>query len=91
MPAVEPETLICGPWPKLSQAQLRCQQAAHSPHFILAAARFPKVGDGGELCVNGLAVEPAVVEVHDCFLRVLLAPKLHPKRTHRSTISFRLH
>lgn len=48
----------------------------HSPHFILAAASFPKVSDGGELCVNGLAVEPPVVEVHDCFLCILLATKL---------------
>lgn len=49
----------------------------YSPHFILAAASFSEVSDGGELCVNGLAVEPAVVQVHDCFLCILLTAKLH--------------
>lgn len=48
-----------------------------SPHLILAAAGFPEVGDGGQLCVDGLGVEPSVVQVHDCFLCVLLATELH--------------
>lgn len=47
-----------------------------SPHFVLAAASFPEVSDGGELCVDGLAVEPTVVQVHDRFFCVFLAPKL---------------
>lgn len=48
-----------------------------SPHLILAAAGFPEVGDGGQLCVDGLGVEPSVVQVHDRFLCVLLATELH--------------
>lgn len=54
----------------------------HSPHFILAAASFPEVGDGGQLCVNGLTIEPSIVEVHDRFLCVLLTPKLDTDDTH---------
>lgn len=46
-------------------------------HFILAAASFPEVSDGGELCVDGLSIEPAVVKVHDCFLCILLTTKLN--------------
>lgn len=50
-----------------------------SPHLILAAAGFPEVGDGGQLCVDGLGVEPSVVQVHDGFLCVLLATELHTR------------
>lgn len=56
--------------------------AQYSPHFILAAAGFPEVSDWGELCVDGLAIEPAVVQVHNGFLCILLVTKLHPKDTH---------
>lgn len=45
-------------------------------HFILAAAGFPEVSDWGELCVDGLAIEPAVVQVHNGFLCILLVTKL---------------
>lgn len=53
----------------------------YSPHFILAAASFPEVSDWRELCVDGLGVEPAVVQVHDGFLCILLATKLHTGHT----------
>lgn len=46
-------------------------------HFILAAASFPEVSDGRELCVDGLGVEPAIIQVHDCFLCILLTTKLN--------------
>lgn len=49
----------------------------YSPHFILAAASFPEVSDRGELCVDGLAIKPTVVQVHDCFLCILLTTKLY--------------
>ena len=45
-------------------------------HLVLPAARLPKVGDGAELRVDGAAAEPAVVEVLDGPLGVLLAPEL---------------
>lgn len=48
----------------------------HLPHFILAAAGFPEVGHGRELGVDGLPVEPAVVQVDHGLLRVLLAAEL---------------
>lgn len=48
-----------------------------SPHLILAAAGFSKVGNWRELCVDGLSVEPAVIQVHDGFLCILLTTKLH--------------
>lgn len=47
-----------------------------SPHLILATASFPEVSDRGELCVNGLPVEPTVVEVHDRFLGILFPAEL---------------
>lgn len=47
-----------------------------SPHLVLATTSFPEVSDRGELCVNGLPVEPTVVEVHDCFLSILLSAEL---------------
>lgn len=46
------------------------------PHFILAAAGFPEVGHGRELGVDGLPVEPAVVQVDHGLLRVLLTAEL---------------
>lgn len=65
-----------------------------SPHLVLATTSFPEVSDGGELCVNGLPVEPAVIEVHDCFLSILLSAELrdmqrydHPRKI-RITIQF---
>lgn len=61
---------------------LRHLSRCYSPHFILTAARFPEVRDGGELCVDGLAVEPTVVQVHDCFLSVLLTTELHNEDNH---------
>jgi len=45
-------------------------------HLVLAAAGLPEVGDGAELGVDGSAAEPAVVEVLDGSLGVLLAPEL---------------
>lgn len=51
-----------------------------SPHLVLATASFPEVSDGGELGVNGLPVEPTVVEVHDRFLGVLLPAELREMR-----------
>lgn len=62
------------------------------PHLILAAAGFPEVSDGGQLCVDGLGVEPSVVQVHDCFLCVLLATELHIHTntyTHHTNIGFK--
>lgn len=57
----------------------------HSPHLILAAARFPEVSDGGELCVDGLGVEPAIIQVHDGLLCILLTTELHRERTPKIT------
>lgn len=52
------------------------------PHFILTATSFPEVSDWRELSVDGLGVEPAVVQVHDGFLCILLSTKLHTQNTH---------
>ena len=45
-------------------------------HLVLATARLVEVGDGRELGVYGLAVEPAVVQVDARLLRVLLVAEL---------------
>jgi len=57
----------------------------HSPHFILAAASFPEVGDGGELRVDGLGVEPAIIQVHDGFLCILFTTELHAESSLKVT------
>lgn len=49
-----------------------------SPHFILTAAGFPEVSDGGKLCMDRLSIEPAIIEVHNCLLCVFFTAKLHP-------------
>lgn len=46
-------------------------------HFILAATGFPEVGHGGKLSVDGLPVEPAVVQINHSFLRIFFTAKLH--------------
>ena len=45
-------------------------------HLVLAAAGLPEVGDGGELGVDRPSAEPAVVELLDRLLRVLLLSEL---------------
>lgn len=60
---------------------------SHSPHFVLTAAGFPEVGDGRQLCMDGLAVEPAVVQVHDRLLRILLTAELHSRTLRYSAVA----
>lgn len=62
--------------------------SADSPHLVLATTSFPEVSDRGELCVNGLTVEPTVVEVHDCFFSILLSAEL---RDMQRNISITIH
>ncbi len=48
----------------------------HVPHFVLPAASLSEVSDWGELRVNGLAIEPAIVESQYSILCILLIAKL---------------
>lgn len=52
------------------------RRTPHLPHLVLAAAGFPEVGHGRQLGVDGLPVEPAVVQVDHGLLCVLLAAEL---------------
>ena len=47
------------------------------PHLVLAAAGFSEVGNGRELGVDGLTVEPAVIQIHHCLLGVFFTTELH--------------
>ena len=43
--------------------------------LVLTTARFPEICDGRQLCVDGLAVVPAVVQTVNCLLSVLFTLK----------------
>jgi len=47
------------------------------PHFILTAARLPEISDGRQLPIDGLPVEPTIVDVIYGFLCILFIPELH--------------
>lgn len=46
------------------------------PHLILPTARLPEIGDGRQLSMHSLPVEPAVIELNHCPLCIFLTPKL---------------
>lgn len=50
--------------------------AWNSPHLVLTTAGFSEVCDGGELSMDGLSVEPPVIQVDHGFLGNLLVAEL---------------
>jgi len=52
------------------------RQEVYIPHLVLATAGLPEVCDGRELGVDGLGVEPAVIQIHHSLLCILLTTKL---------------
>ena len=46
------------------------------PHFILTTARFPEVRDRTEFRVDGLPIEPAIVETLHRLLCIILIAEL---------------
>lgn len=68
--------------PELSGDWLQVHEVAEAAprtlsHFILAAAGFSEVSHRGQLSMDGLSVEPAVVQVNHGLLRVFFTAKLH--------------
>lgn len=53
------------------------------PHLILATAGLSEVCDGRELGVDGLPVEPSIVQVYHSLLGVLLITELHINVSHK--------
>jgi len=47
------------------------------PHFILTTTRLPEVGDRRQLPINGLPIEPPIVDIIYSFLCVLFVTELH--------------
>ena len=57
-----------------------CQKTEQAlPHLILPAAGLPKVCHWTELSVNGLAIEPAVVQALHGLLCIILVAKLYQR------------
>ena len=59
---------------KQTNKQTNTLRHSRLPHLVLPAARLPEVRDGGELGVDRLPIEPAVVEVLHrvlCYLLIL--------------------
>jgi len=57
--------------------------AGYSPHLILSTAGFSKVSNRRKFRVNGTSIKPAIVELTDCFLCILLAIKLNTFTAHK--------
>jgi len=53
-----------------------------SPHLILATAGFTEVSDRRKFRVYGTSVEPAIVQLTNGLLSILLAVKLSTITTH---------
>lgn len=47
-----------------------------SPHLVLSTTGLPEVCDGGQLSLDRLPIEPAVVEAQHSILSVFLITKL---------------
>lgn len=52
----------------------------HSPHFILATASFSEVCNRRELGMDGLPVEPPVVQINHGLFRVFFIAELQKSR-----------
>lgn len=57
---------------------LCCLFSRNVPHFILPTTGLPEVSHWGELSVNRQTIEPAVIQLLDSFLSILLIAKLKP-------------